>query len=298
MEKSVDLFWQLLVNGLVAGSGWALVALGFALIFTVCRTFHLAHGAVYVAAGYLFYLFKVVLAWDAPLSFAMALLFTTLLGMAIELLVYRPMRRVNASPMIMLIASVGTLIFITNLVALIWTSQVKSLTAGKVQVGYTVGGVTFSQVNLLMVLTALALFGALQVFLKTTRTGRAMRAVANNPMMAEAVGIDAERIMLITMALGSALAVPAGALTALDIGARPDMGLYAILMATIAVKVGGIGSIPGAGFGGVFIGITAHLGVLKIPSQWQDAIAFGLLLLFIILRPTGFFGQKLYKAEV
>lgn len=294
----MDLFWQLLVNGIIAGSGWALVALGFALIFAVCQTFHLAHGAVYVAAGYLMYLFKVELALDPVISFLCTLIFATLLGMGMELLVYRPMRRVKASPMIMLISSVGMLIFISNLVALIWTSQVKSLTAGEVRVGYLLGGVAFSPLHVIMVLTALVLFATLQIFLKTTRTGRAMGAVANNPMMAEVVGIDVERIMLITMALGSALAVPAGVLATLDIGARPEMGLYAILMATIAVKVGGIGSIPGAGFGGVFIGIAANLGVWKIPSKWQDAIAFGILLLFIVFRPTGFFGQKLYKADL
>lgn len=293
----MDLLLQLLANGLVAGSGWAMVALGFGLIFRVTGTFHLAHGSVYAAAGYLAYTLagELGLAW-AP-AFALAAAGATVLGCLIDLAIYRPLRAREASGFVVLVSSIGVAVFLNNLFGLVWSHQVRNLTiaAGP---GYALGPVTLSGVQVATVAVAAGATAGLLAFLGRSRVGLAMRAVANTPFMARTVGIPVERVRLVTFAAGSLLAAPAGILTTLDTGARPDMGLAVVLMGTIAVFVGGIGSLPGAALAALGLGLVINLGIWQWSARWQDAIAFSVLLLVVVVRPRGLFGIRQRQVEV
>jgi len=292
----VDLFAQLLVNGVIAGSLYALVACSFGLILGTTGTFHFAHGVVYAAGAYSAYFAagRGLPLWAAA---GVGIAGAALVGVFIELVVYRPLRRIAASPLVILIASLGTLIVLENAIAIGFSTDAKVL-EGFPRRGIIVGGVGFTTLHVTMVGVSLVVFLALLAFLRWTQTGRAIRAVANSPEMAEIVGIDTGRVFLLVFAIGSAMAAPAAILIMLDRGATPDMGMEAILIAAIAVIVGGIGSVPGAALGALIIGLAQNLGVMKIPSEWQAAIAFGLLLVVVVLRPRGLLGKKLRKVEI
>ncbi len=156
-----------------------------------------------------------------------------------------------------------------------------------------IGGVTIEGLYVKAIIAGIALYGLLELFLRRTRFGTAMRAVAANPVRAVTLGIDVDRVHDLTFAVGSALAVAPAVLIGLDTGLTPTIGLEGMIYAFVAVIVGGLGSVPGAAVGGVFLGLVQSLGIWKISSEWQESIAFGVLLLFIVLRPQGFFGVKL-----
>jgi branched-chain amino acid transport system permease protein len=251
---------------------------------------------VYAAGAYAAYFAASALALPLPVAIAAGIAGAGLLGVGIEVVIYRPLRRIAASPLVVLVASLGTLIVLENLIAIVFSTDAKVLEVPRRT--FIVGGVGFTTLHVTMVaVTAIAL-AALFAFLRFTRAGHAIRAVANNAEMAVIVGIDTPRVFLWVFALGSALAAPPAILIMLDRGATPDMGMEAILIAAIAVIVGGIGSLGGAVLGAFIIGLAQNLGVMAIPSEWQAAIAFGLLLVVVIVRPRGLLGKKLRKAEI
>lgn len=289
---------QLIANGIIAGSIYALIALGFALIYNTTRFIHFAHGAVYAAGAYLTYVFAIKLGLPFPLAFLLAILSAALLGVSMEVFVYRPLRKREASSLVMLLSSLGMFIFIQNLIAIIFGNETRTFRGGVVREGYIFLGARITQAQILILFVAVALFFLLYIFLKKTKTGKAMRAISNDLEVAEVVGIDTDKIIVATFALGSILAAIAGILIALDIDMRPTMGMNAVLMGAVAVIIGGIGNISGAVLGGFFLGLAQHIGIWHIPSRWQDSIAFGILLLFIIFKPSGILGERIQKEEI
>lgn len=293
----MTLFFQLLANGIALGAIYALVALGFSLIFGVTRTFHFVHGSVYVAAAYCYYTLHVVLGWNVVLTVACTLVLAVAMGVLTETQLYRRMRRSGALPLTIFIAAFGVLITIQNLIAIFYGNDARNLRPGLTVQRFDIGGVVITSLQIQMVVVAVVLFVALLAFLRYTKLGRMMRAVSSSPEMARIVGIDVDRVYWLTYAVGSALAVPAAILVSYEFQATPDMGTWAVLMAVIALIVGGIGSVFGAGLAGMFLGIVTNLGVWKIPSEWQSAIAFGILIVFIVAKPTGIFGQQFDRKD-
>lgn len=293
----MELVWQLVVNGLVVGSAYALVAYGFGLVFWITRTFHFAHGAVYASAGYAAYVVHTTLHPPLAVTILAAMLWSAALGLAVEALFYRPLRRAQATPLTILVTSVGLLIAGENLLSLAFGPEHRTLASTDVQRGWNVLGAYITPPQAMMIGSALLLLAMLQLFLRATRHGRTLRAVADNPDMAGTVGIDLSRVYLLTVAIASALAAPGAVLTALDKGVTPDMGLMMILLASIAVIVGGVSSMAGVALGAGLLGLAQNLGIWRLPSEWQDGMAFSILLVFILFRPRGFFGQKLARQE-
>jgi|SRR5208337_4949544 len=283
---------QVLLNGLIAGSIYALVALGFTVIYRTVKFFHFAHGVVYAAGAYLAYTFTVLLGLSPLLSFLLASASAGAIGVGIDRLVYLPLRKQKAPNLVFLLASFGVFIFLQNLIQLIYGAQVLSLRTGAVHEGRRILGavITNTQISILLVSTFLCL--ALWFFVQKTRPGKAMRAVADDPIAASVVGIYSEEIILISFALGSVLAGAAGILISLETNLTPAMGLEAILKGIIASVIGGIGSIPGAMVGGLFLGLAENLGIWGIQAGWKDAIAFGILILFLLVRRSGILGSK------
>lgn len=289
---------QLIVNGLVAGGLYALVAVGFGLIYSTARFFNFAHGTTFAWAAYAAFALGSMANLPMGVALVGGAVFGTLLGIGTESWVYRPMRRRNSSGLVLLIVSLGLYTVLQNVISLIFGDSVKSLRTGAIAEGVTLGPATITPVQVYIVATAVVLICAVSGMLAWTRSGKAIRAIASDMDLALVSGIDAERTVLLAFAVGSALAAVAGVLAGLDVGMVPTMGAEALMMGIVASLVGGVGSAPGAALGGLLLGEVQQLGIWHIGSEWQGAVAFALLLLFLLLRPQGIMGRRSAKAAV
>ncbi len=293
----MDLILQLLLNGLILGSEYALLGISWAVIFNTTGTFHFAHGIIYTAGAYGAIFCAEMLRLPVPVSIAGGVLTAVLLAMAIDQWAYEPMRRKQATSMTILITSLGILIVVENLVPILFGTQSLRL-VGIETVPFSVGPFFLTNIHVWKIGVTWSLFWALMAFLRFTRPGKALRAVGSNPEMARIVGFNLRRVYLLAFALGSVLAASGAILETADTGAVPHMGTTAVLIASMAVFLGGMGSLMGAALGGFFIGMAMSLSIWKIPSEWQLTIGFGVLVLVIALRPRGFLGGKVGKAEI
>ncbi|MGA2916601.1 MAG: branched-chain amino acid ABC transporter permease [Sedimentisphaerales bacterium] len=295
------MFNQLLLNGLISGSIYVLIALGFAVIYRTVRFFHFAHGVVYAAGAYLAY--SVISRWSLvvsgeseylkwTLAVSAGIICAAVLGVLIDWLVYKPLRKHKAPNLVFLMASFGVFIFIQNLLQLIYGAQILTIRTGPVQEGRHFLGAVITDIQIMILIVSVCLCATLWLFIQKTKLGKAMRAVADDPMAASIVGINPESIILAAFAIGSALAGAAGILISLETNIEPTMGMNAILKGIIASIIGGIGSIPGAMLGGLFLGLAENLGIWKISAGWKDCIAFVILIVFLLLRPGGIIGVK------
>lgn len=221
-----------------------------------------------------------------------------MVGVAVDRIVYRPLRRQKAANLVFLLASFGVFIFIQNLLQLIYGAQILTLRTGPVVEGHHVLGAVITDIQILILVTSGVLLAALWIFIQRTRLGKAMRAVADDPVAASVVGINPEKIIMAAFAIGSTLAGAAGILISLETNIQPTMGFNAILKGIIAAIIGGIGSIPGAVAGGLFLGLAENLGIWKIQAGWKDSIAFAILIIFLLLRPGGIMGIPTEKERV
>ena len=298
---------QLIVNGIIAGSIYALIAIGFTVIYRTVRFFHFAHGIVYTSGAYLTY--TVVSCWwsvvGSQLSVGMwvvaiivGIVGAGVLGVLIDRVVYYPLRRQNASNLIFLLASFGVFIFLQNLIQLIYGAQILTIRTGPIKEGHHFLGAVITDIQILILVVSCWLLVVLGFFMQRTRLGKAMRAVSDDSVAANVVGINPESIIFTSFAIGSALAGAAGILISFETNIEPTMGFSALLKGIIASIIGGIGSIPGAVLGGFFLGLAENLGIWKISAGWKDCIAFVILIVFLLIRPWGFLGTKTEKDTI
>ena len=292
------MFNQLLLNSIIAGSTYTLIALSFSLIYSTTKFFHFAHGAVYTFCPYFAYLFTIILGIPLFISIPLAVASSSIVGVLTELLIYKPLRRKGTTPLILLLASLGIYIVLQNIISMSFGDDTKTLRNGIVREGLEILGARITPIQIAIIIVSMFLLIACWALMRYTKIGTAMRAVASAPDLALVSGIDSDRVILFTFALGSALAGVAAILVSFDIDMTPTMGMNALMMGVVAVIIGGVGSIPGAALGGFLLAFAQNFGVWKISSQWQDAIAFIILLLFLLYRPYGIFGKKIRKVEV
>ncbi len=288
----MDFLFQILLNGLVAGAIYALVATGFSLIYSTCRFIHLAHGGVIAFSAYIFYLLFSLLHINFWLAAIFTIVFSALLGYLINLIFYKTLRHKKASSSILLISSVAILILLESVILLLFGPQVKIIDlfiSGSV---VRFAGANITHLQLSIISTVIILFLLVYLLMNKSKLGKAMRAVADNKDVAEIVGISAERIYSYSFIIGSAIAGIASILIGLEQNLVPTMGTNLVLKGFVAAIIGGIGSIPGAILGALFLGIVENFGILFLPSGFKDAIAFGILFLFLLFRPNGFLGIK------
>jgi branched-chain amino acid transport system permease protein len=257
----------------------------------VTKTFHFAHGIVFTIGAYACLIFNNYLELPLILSALFAVAISTLAGVAIELFTYRPLRKIFSTPLTILISSLGTLIVVENLIAMIMGSEPQPIVGFHPKVIF-IGPVVFTNIQVAIVIVSVVLVVGLIWFLYKTPTGRILQAVSSNAEMAEVIGIDSPKVFLLAFAIGSALIGAAGVLSLLEKGANPYMGTMAVLFGAIAVIMGGVESIPGGAISGLVLGVAINLSVIKIPSEWQYAIAFGIVIVIIIIRPEGILTQK------
>jgi len=283
-------FLQLLVFGIVDGAILALGAIGVSLIFAILRFAHFAHGDMMMAGAYSAYILVHELGWPlwAALPFAMAV--TALLCVVIDRVIYSRLRR--TAPVILLISSYGMALIVRSIIQLIWGGEDRVYQEG-IHMPWRIGDVAIAPDHLVIVGGAVALVIALELFLRRTRTGKAMRALSDNLDLARVTGIDAERVILWTWVLGGALAAAAGVFLALDTRLNPTAGWNLCLPIFAAAILGGIGRIDGAIVGGMVVGIAQELATAVILPAYKPAVAFAIMVIMLILRPGGLLKGRL-----
>jgi branched-chain amino acid transport system permease protein len=295
------MFIQQLINGLALGSVYALIALGYTMVYGILQLINFAHGEVYMLGAYLGIIVLGVLtsfgltASHLPLSLviaiAVSMAFCASYGAVIERIAYRPLR--HAAKLAPLISAVGMSIILQNIVMLAQGKEYKNLPPLLPSEGLAIGGANASPVQLFILGASVLLMIVLHLFVARTRLGKAMRATSQDRVMAGLVGININLVISVTFMIGSALAAVAGVMVTLYYGVvHFFMGYTAGLKAFTAAVLGGIGSIPGAMLGGFVLGLIENFGASYVSSVYKDAFAFLVLIVTLILRPSGLLGQK------
>ncbi len=282
---------QLILNGIIAGGIYSLIAIGFSMTYGLLRFLNIAHGSLYVVGAYLAYL-SFSLGMHIIGAFILAVVGGAIVGVLMNYSVYKPLRSKKSNSLIMLLASLGIFIFIENLIIALFGAEVKTIRTGPITQGFDFLGAIITQAQVVIIIVSFLTLFLVEVFLKKTNTGRAMRATADNKDVAQVIGINTETVTTYSFALASALAASAGVLIAIEQNLEPTMGLTAIIKGFTAGVVGGLGSIKGAVAGAFLLGIVENIGIWFLPSGYKDAIAFFVLIVFLLFRPQGIFGRK------
>jgi len=283
---------QIFINGLIAGAIYALVASGFSLIYYICKFVHFAHGAVITLAAYfLFFLFSIS-GLNFWLSIIFTLFFSVLVGWLINKIVYEKFRKRKANSTIFLIASFALLILLESLILILFGPDIKTISYIKILKGFEFLGAIITPLQIVIVGISIFLLIFLWFFMKKTKIGKAMRAVADNKDVAEIVGISSEKIYSWAFSISSLIAGVAGILVGLEQNLEPMMGGNLMIKGFTSAIIGGIGSVPGAILGSFFLGFAENFGIWFLPSGYKDAIAFIILFIFLLFRPQGILGVK------
>jgi branched-chain amino acid transport system permease protein len=289
----MDIIPQLVLNTVIAGAEYALIAVGFTLIYSAARFFDLGYGALAAMGGYSVLYFYVMLGWGLVPSLLLGVFVAGALGSLVEFVLYRPLRSRKSSNTVMLVASLGVLTVVQSLVAILFTSQFRTLSknpgAGTV---YQIFGGAITETQVVILVAAVVVTVGLALLLKYSLFGKAVRAISDDEEVSRIVGIDTKRILAYVFFLGTAIGGIAGISTGFDTGLQPTMGLTLLLKGVVAAIVGGIGSVWGAGLGALLLALAENLGAWQFSGEWKDAIAFVMLIAFLLFRPQGILGKK------
>ena len=282
-----------LINGVSLGSIYAVIALGYTMVYGIAKMLNFAHGDVIMVGAYIVFALTSYAGVNPYLALVISMAACTLLGMAIERLAYKPLR--GASPLAVLITAIGVSYFLQNMALLIFGSQAKSFTSIVNLPALTLAGgkITISAETIVTIIVSLIIMVSLTLFVNKTKPGRAMLAVSEDKGAAQLMGVNVNATISLTFAIGSGLAAVAGVLLC---SAYPTLssqtGAMPGIKAFVAAVLGGIGSIPGAVIGGVLIGVIEILSRSYISSQMADAIVFAVLIIVLLVKPTGILGKK------
>lgn len=285
-----------LLNGLTLGSTYALIALGYTMVYGIIQLINFAHGEIYMFGAFVGLYLVTVLGANIFVALLGAMAFCMVLGMLVERVAYRPLRG-KSTRLSALISAIGVSIFLSTLMALLrGTNTTRYPEEVLRQSTYHIGSVEMSSLQIIILVLSAVLMIGLQLLIKKTRIGKAMRACSQDLDASYLMGINVNRVISFTFAIGSGLAAAGGVMVGIYYNAVwPYMGTMAGLKAFAAAVLGGIGSVPGAMIGGLSLGILEILGVAYLSSSYKDAIAFAILILVLILRPQGLMGQKISK---
>jgi len=277
---------QLLIYGIVTGSILALGAIGVSLVFSILRFAHFAHGDLMTVGAYAALVIVAGLGMPIIIAAPFAILVVAVVAIAIELSIYRPLR--ESSPIVLLISSFGMALILRSAVQLIWGTGNQVYASG-IQLPIRIWDVAIKPDHLWIIAGTLALIAALHVFLRYTKFGKAMRAMADNVDLARISGIPTNRVILIAWVIAGGLAAMAGIFLAMDTRLHPVMGWQLLLPVFAAAIVGGIGRPYGAMAGGLLIGVAMEMSTMVINPAYKQAVAFALMVATLIVRPTGIF---------
>jgi branched-chain amino acid transport system permease protein len=285
---------QTLLNGIVIGGTYALMAVGLTLIFGFMRLVNFAHGELYMLGAYFAFTFTVLLGLPFVIGFPLAIAGGMLLGYLLDLVLFRPLRRRDPAPfsMMTMLMTIGLVILFQNLALLIWNPVPKRIPVPLQMGALRVGGLGFRPAQVIVAVAAMVLIAAAHQFMQRTSTGMAMRATFQDPDVAALMGVNVERMHSLTFSLGAGLAAAGGALLGMVFLITPTMGQPATLKAFTVVILGGLGSFMGAIAGALIVGSVESLTATYGSSSYAEAVAFLLLLAILVFRPQGLFGRK------
>jgi branched-chain amino acid transport system permease protein len=295
-----------LINGLTIGGVYALIALGYTLVYGILFMINFAHGEIFMFGSFagfavLTYLVNSGFAGHHPAlsivaAFLAAMMISSILGALLERIAYRPLR--NAPRLAPLISAIGASIFLQNVMMLIIKARMQVYPDIIGEEFIEIGWFSVSYFQIFIIFGSIFLMGGLYAFIQKTRIGKAMRAVAEDKEAASLMGIDVNRIIMITFVIGSALAAAAGVMVGIYYTQiNHMMGFVPGIKAFTAAVLGGIGNVPGAMLGGFFLGLVEAFGVLFMPAEYKDVIAFSLLVLVLVFRPRGILGEVVSERD-
>ena len=287
-------FLSYLINGISLGSVYAIIALGYTMVYGIARMLNFAHGDIIMVGGFTVFTIVTTMGGSPVVGILASVVVCTVLGVTIERVAYRPLR--DASPLAVLITAIGVSYLLQNVALLIFGSNARQFTSVITVPALKLAGgkLSISSVTIVTILSCIVIMAALMAFINKTKMGQAMLAVSEDRGAATLMGINVNRTISVTFAIGSALAAVAGVLLC---SAYPSLSPYTGSMPGIkaftAAVFGGIGSIPGALIGGILLGIIENLAKAYISSQLSDAIVFSVLIIVLLVRPTGILGKKM-----
>ncbi|MCA9907207.1 MAG: branched-chain amino acid ABC transporter permease [Anaerolineae bacterium] len=292
MPIEVAIFIEHIINGLTLGAFYALVTLGLSLIFGVARLVNFAHGDIFMVGGYTLFLLLNLSGVDLPypLIILIVVVVTAIVGLLVERVVIHPI--LNQSWRVQAVATLGISIVLQNLALILFTSDPKQTPTPYSRQIIEVMDIRISVQRLIVLVVVVIAFLGLQWFVKHTQLGKAMRAVSQNREMCQIVGIDVQRIAMLTFAMSAGLAGLAAALMAPLFSVTPTMGLLITLKALAAVILGGLGQVNGAFYAAFLLGMIEALFGGYVSYQFRDVVSFGIFVLILFVRPQGLFGRK------
>ncbi|WP_068401805.1 branched-chain amino acid ABC transporter permease [Kribbia dieselivorans] len=290
----MNLFIQLLLNGVVAGSVYALVAVGFALIFGATSHFHIAHAAVFSGAGYLAVIATQNLGLPGGVAAAVGLILAVLLGVALVRFLYTPLGRRGGQGFVLFLVSLGALVVVDNLFTINLGARPAQLSLGGwFHRAIPMGSWSMTVGQVALVAITVVAFTALLLVLTKTRAGKLITAYSGNPEFVEIVGRRPQRVLVLVYAAGSLFAALAGLYVAADTGMQPGLGETFFIISIMAVFIGGIGSVTGAFIAAMALGVLQNVLLMRIDAEWTLPVIFVLFLVLITVSPAGLSGLKL-----
>lgn len=284
-------FLQYLINGISLGSVYAIIALGYTMVYGIAKMLNFAHGDVIMIGGYIIFTFVSTMGYSPVIGVAVAVVLCTILGVVIERIAYKPLR--GASSLAVLITAIGVSYFLQNMALILFGADTKAFNSIVKFGPFHIGGLVISGETLITIISCIIIMIVLTRFVNKTKAGQAMLAVSEDRGAAVLMGINVNQTIALTFAIGSGLAAIAGALLC---SAYPTLSPYTGSMPGIkaftAAVFGGIGSIPGALIGGVLLGIIEIFSKAYISSQLSDAIVFAVLILVLVVKPGGILGKN------
>lgn len=287
-------FLSYLINGLSLGSVYAIIALGYTMVYGIAKMLNFAHGDVIMVGGFSVYTIMITMGMNPYVAVLAAIVICTVLGISIEKIAYKPLRK--ASPLSVLITAIGVSYFLQNVALLIFGSDTKLFTSvvNVKPINLADGQIVITGETQVTIIICIAIMIVLTLFIKKTKAGQAMLAVSEDKDAAELMGIDVNKTISLTFAIGSGLAAIAGVLLcSVYPTLTPYIGSMPGIKAFVAAVFGGIGSIPGAFIGGLVLGVIENLSKAYISSQLSDAIVFSVLIIVLLFKPTGILGKKI-----
>lgn len=287
---------QYCINGISIGSIYAIIALGYTMVYGIAKMLNFAHGDIIMVGAYICYCVTNYLGMPPILGILASMAVCTLLGIVIEGLAYKPLR--GTPSLAVLITAIGVSYFLQNAAQLIWGSNPKSFTSvvSTIKPFLLFGSLTITGEVLVTVVVSVVIMLALTWFTSSTRIGKSMRAVSEDRDAAQLMGINVNKTISITFAIGSALAAVAGVLMCSSIPVlQPTTGSMPGIRAFTAAVLGGIGSIPGAMLGGILLGIIETFAKAFLSTQFSDAIVFGVLIIILLVKPAGLLGKRVQE---
>jgi len=291
MDIGLDIFLQVMVWGLYAGCIYILLATGLNLIFGVMKVVNFAHGQLLMIGAYVTFSFFVLTGFNPYVLLAASIPILIVIGVSIERLCFRPI--LGTGKLNEIFISIGLIYILENVAAMIWSDEWKVIQSPFEAITVTIGSMKIPVDYLIIIVTTVVILVGLYLFLKKSRLGLAVRATSQNRKAAMLVGINVERMDMLSFGIGAGLAGAAGTLWVVSGQVfNPYMGSVPAVKAFAIVIIGGLGSIPGAIIGGLILGIAENFTVFTIGGAWKDAVAFLILIIVLIIKPTGLFGEE------